>query len=90
MKVLKIGAIWCNTCNVMRPRWKELEAQNPELKTEYYEYDDNPELMQKLKISEELVPVFIFMGNDGKELDRVAGEVDKDKLQSLIDKYISK
>jgi len=34
MKVLKIGAVWCNGCLVMKPRWEELEKENPWLETE--------------------------------------------------------
>lgn len=41
MKVLKIGAVWCNGCLVMRPRWQEIEKENPWLKTEYFDFDED-------------------------------------------------
>ena len=41
MKVIKIGAVWCNGCLVMRPRWQEIETENPWLTTEYFDFDQD-------------------------------------------------
>lgn len=29
MKVVKIGAPWCASCIIMKPRWQEIEQENP-------------------------------------------------------------
>lgn len=87
MKVLKIGAVWCNSCNVMRPRWKELEAENTWLETEYSEYDDHPDVIEKYNIDDELMPAFIFLDKDGNELTRLTGEPSKEEIQGLLDEY---
>lgn len=87
MKVLKIGAVWCNSCNVMRPRWKELEASNSWLETKYYEFDDSPEVIEKYDIDDDLMPVFIFLDKDGEELTRLTGEPSVSEIQQLIDQY---
>jgi len=50
MKVIKIGAIWCNGCLVMRPRWQEIEKENPSLKTEYFDFDNDKDTVNKYKI----------------------------------------
>ena len=41
MKVIKIGAVWCNLCNVMKPRWQEIENELPWLETEFLDFDQN-------------------------------------------------
>jgi len=87
MKVIKIGAVWCNGCLVMRPRWAEIEKENPWLKTEYYDFDNDREAINKFKIESGKLPVFIFLDEDGKELLRLFGEIGKDKLLGEINKY---
>ena len=83
MKVLKFGAVWCAGCLVMKPRWKEIEAENPWLKTEYYEYDDSKEMVEKYGIDKNL-PVFVFLDKKGKEFLRLQGEPSKKDLIKII------
>lgn len=83
MKVLKFGAVWCAGCLVMKPRWKEIEAENPWLKTEYYEYDDSKEMVEKYGIDKNL-PVFVFLDKKGKEFLRLQGEPSKKDLIKTI------
>ncbi|HSV94584.1 MAG TPA: thioredoxin family protein [Spirochaetia bacterium] len=84
MKVIKIGAVWCNGCLVMKPRWQEIEKENPELITEYYDFDTDKETIEKYKIDSGVLPVFIFEDNQGKEIQRLTGEIEKEKLVQLI------
>lgn len=86
MKVLKFGAVWCAGCVVMKPRWKELEEKYPWLETRYYEYDDSQEEVAKWNIGENL-PVFIFVDKNDNEITRLTGEVPKETLEELIEKY---
>lgn len=83
MKVLKFGAVWCSGCLVMKPRWKEIEAENPWLATEYFEYDDNKEMVEKYNIDKNL-PVFVFLDKEGKEFMRMQGEPSKENLLKVI------
>jgi thiol-disulfide isomerase/thioredoxin len=87
MKVIKIGAVWCNGCLVMRPRWIEIEKENPWLNTEYLDYDKNREIMKKYKVESGKLPVFIFLGKDGNEIIRLFGEIEKKDLLKTVDKY---
>lgn len=89
MKVLKFGAVWCSGCLVMRPRWQEIEKEIPELKTEYYDFDKDKEMVNKYRIDEKL-PAFIFLDNTGIELFRLTGEVDKGKLVNIVKENIDK
>jgi len=84
MKVLKFGAVWCNGCLVMRPRWAEIEKENSWLKTEYFDFDKDKEMVQKYGISSGVLPVFIFLDKDGGEIVRLSGEVEKKELLKVI------
>jgi thiol-disulfide isomerase/thioredoxin len=84
MKVLKIGAVWCNGCLVMRPRWQEIEKENPWLETHYFDFDNDKETVEKYKIDSGVLPVFIFLDKNGTELFRLNGEIEKDILINNI------
>jgi len=88
MKVLKFGAVWCPGCLVMKPIWAEIENEI-NIDTEYYDYDEEMEMVNIWQIGDRL-PVFIFVDKDGNELERVRGEIKKEKLIELIDKYKEK
>ena len=85
MKVLKIGASWCSGCKVMKPRWEEIEKENPWLETEFILVDEHPEIMKEYQI--ESLPTFIFLDKEGKEIERVSGIIEKEKILELIEKY---
>ncbi len=78
MKVLKFGASWCAGCVVMKPRWQEIEAELPWLETEFYDGDEDVEMVEKYEVGN--LPVFIFLDKDGNEFLRLQGEVEKEKL----------
>lgn len=84
MKVLKFGAVWCAGCLVMKPRWQEIEKENPWLKTEYYDFDVDKEMVEKYKITKTL-PTFIFLDEQGNEFLRFNGEIDKKKIIETIE-----
>ena len=89
MKILKFGAIWCPGCLVMRPLWKKIEEENTWLETESFDFDKDKEAVSKYTIDSKL-PVFIFVGRDGSELDRLQGEKSKKEIMQLIDQYREK
>jgi len=84
MKVLKFGAVWCNGCLVMRPRWQAIEKENPELKTEYFDFDTEKEMIQKYQINSGVLPVFVFLDKNDKEILRLSGEIEKNDLLRII------
>jgi len=90
MKVIKIGAVWCNGCLVMKPRWQEIEKEDPSLVTEYYDYDTDKEIIEKYKVNSGILPVFIFEDTQGNEIQRLTGEIEKEKLVQLIKEYKDK
>jgi thiol-disulfide isomerase/thioredoxin len=89
MKVLKFGAVWCPGCLIMKPRWKEIEAENVWLQTEYYDFDNDKEVVNKYNITDTL-PTFIFLDKEDNEILRLNGEIDKDELVNLINQNRNK
>lgn len=67
----------------MRPRWAEIEKENPWLETSYIDYDKNKEDAKKCGVID-VLPVFIFLDKGGKELLRLKGEVSKSKIIEII------
>jgi len=84
MKVFKIGAVWCSSCLVMRPRWQKIEKENPWLKTEYYDFDQDREKIVDYEIKSAKLPVFVFLDKKGKEFLRLHGEKSKKELIEII------
>ncbi len=84
MKVIKFGAVWCPGCIVMRPRWKEIEEENPWLKNEYYDFDNDKEAVEKYKVEQNLL-VFIFLDKNDNEMFRLSGEPSREELLKLIE-----
>jgi len=82
MKILKFGAIWCKECLVMRPMWEEIEKEMPELKTKYYDADENPEVLEKYGV--ETAPMFIFLDKNDNEFLRLKGAQNKEDLIKII------
>lgn len=85
MKIIKIGAVWCPECLVMRPVWEEIERGMPELISEYFDADENSEVIKKYAV--ENIPTFIFFDENGNEILRLEGMQDKDKLLKLIEAH---
>jgi thioredoxin-related protein len=73
----------------MKPIWAEIESEMPDLETVYYDFDKDKEMVEKYQIDHKL-PVFVFLDNEGNEILRLTGEVDKDKLIDVINENIDK
>lgn len=86
MKVLKFGAVWCQDCIIMKPRWQEIEDENPWLLAEFYDVDKDPQAAKKHNVTDK-IPAFIFLDKEGKELLRLHGNVAKDELVKKINEF---
>lgn len=82
MKILKFGSVNCAGCAVMRPRWKEIEGEMPELETRYFEFEQDKKFFEEHNIA--TIPTFIFLDKDGKEIARLYGEIEKEELIKTI------
>ena len=89
MRVLKFGAVWCPGCIIMKPIWEEMEAEMSELKTEYFDIDENSDMAKQWEVSDE-IPVFIFLDKEGKEFARKKGQISKQELMDFIKENLEK
>jgi thiol-disulfide isomerase/thioredoxin len=88
MKVIKIGAVWCKDCLVMKPRWASIEKEIPELKTEYFDVDESSEVLDKYEIED--IPAFIFLDKNEGVILKLKGMQNKEKLVGLVRENMDK
>lgn len=85
MKIIRISAIWCPACLVMRPIMNEIESIFPNI--EHIEYDYDLDDISKYNVGD-ILPVFILEDND-KELVRIIGEKKKEEIINILKEYIN-
>ena len=85
MKIVKIGAVWCPGCLVMKKIWNNI-INNYELNVLELDYDMDNEEVKKYNVGD-VLPVVIFLDNNGNELERLIGEQKESKLIEVIEKY---
>ena len=81
MKIIRISAIWCPACLVMKKVWKNIDTSKYEIID--YDYDMDTLEIEKYNVGK-ILPVYIFM-NDDKEIKRIVGEISIDKLKKELD-----
>ena len=86
MKIIKIGAIWCPGCLVMKKVWNTI-LKDYELDILELDYDMDSEEVSKYNVGN-ILPVVIFLDKDNFELERLIGEQKESKLREVIDKYM--
>ena len=88
MKVIKIGAVWCPGCVIMKPRWEEIEKEMPELETEYFDADESKEILEKYEVKN--LPTFIFLDKNENVILKMENEVSKEDLLEIIEENKNK
>lgn len=88
MKIIKIGAVWCPGCLVMKKVWNNIMKDYPDLNIENLDYDFDSEEVSKYNPGK-VLPVVIFQDDDNNELERLVGEQKENILREKIDKYES-
>lgn len=72
IKLIRISAVWCPACLIMRPRMQEIEKKFPNFEHIEYDFDLDEEVIAKYNVGE-VLPVFILLDGD-KEVTRLVGE----------------
>ena len=86
MKIIKIGAIWCPGCLVMKRVWKNIMANYGDLNITELDYDMDNDEVSKYNPGK-VLPVVIFLDENNNELERLIGEQTEDILRRKIDEY---
>jgi len=87
VKILKFNAIWCPGCLIMRPIWKKVQSEYPEIELIDYDYDMDNDKILKWEIGQKL-PVAIILDKNDQEITRIIGEKSKKELISLIEEIV--
>ena len=82
MKIIKIGAIWCPGCLVMKKVWNNI-GKKYDLNILELDYDVDNNEVNKFNVGN-ILPVVIFLDNSGNEVERLIGEIKESKLIELI------
>ncbi len=81
IKVVRISAIWCAGCLVMKPRWDKVFS-NYQFEIIDYDYDFDRDKVAAFNVGK-IIPVLIFYKDD-VEVERVIGEKSINELESII------
>ncbi|XP_012259949.1 thioredoxin, mitochondrial [Athalia rosae] len=84
--IVDFYATWCNPCRMLTPRIESVVAEKQgKIILAKVDIDENTDLALNYEVGS--VPVLIAM-KDGKELERIVGLQDTDKLRQFVDKYV--
>ena len=86
MKIIRISAVWCPGCLVMKKIWKNIQDKYPDLEIRALDYDMDMDEVSKFNPGK-VLPVVIFLDNDNQELERLIGEQSEDTLVKKICEY---
>lgn len=83
--IVDFFATWCFPCTMMAPVFERLAEKNPSVKFAKIDVDDASDIANKYEISS--IPCIVFF-KEGKEVDRIVGNVSEDILEEKIDDYL--
>ena len=85
MKIIKVGALWCPGCLVMKKAWNNIQREYSDIEMIELDYDIDKKDIEKYNVGRE-IPVVIFLDNTDSEILRIRGEQDEDTLRKMIDR----
>lgn len=80
--IIRISAMWCSSCIIMKSRFNEV-IKNYNLDIIDYDYDLDEDKIKEYNIGE-ILPVYIKI-EDNKEIKRLIGEHSKQELIEFIE-----
>jgi len=79
MKLIKISAMWCPACLIMRNTLSNIDYDIEQIE---YDYDLDEDIVNKYNVGE-ILPVLILEDND-KEVARLIGEKSKEEVLDFL------
>ena len=86
MKIVKIGAVWCPGCLIMKKVWKNILTDYTDLDIVELDYDMDFDEVSKYNPGK-VLPVVIILDNNDQEVERLIGEKTEKELKMAIEKY---
>ncbi len=82
MKMIFITSMWCPSCLIMRPRYRDVLKNYPQVEVIEYDFDEDTNIVNDYQIGK-ILPVAIFIDNNS-EVKRIIGEKSPKELMKLI------
>lgn len=79
MKIVRISAVWCSSCIIMKSRLNEI-LKDKDIEVVDLDYDTDG--IEEYNVGD-ILPVIIKL-NDNKEIDRLVGEHSKKEIESFV------
>lgn len=83
MKLVRISSMWCTSCIVTYPIWKEIQETYPNLEYEELDYDLD-DVQEQVG---DILPVVILKDQE-QEITRIVGEKTKKEMLEILEKFI--
>lgn len=83
MKFVRITAIWCTSCLLMKKRWKNT-IERTSIEIEDLDFDFDEPSYAKYQIGS-ILPVVILLDDSGKEIKRMIGEKSIKDLETWLE-----
>ena len=82
MKIIKIGAIWCPGCLVIKKSIEKIKSNYPEIDLKELDLDFDEEEVKQYNVGD-VLPVLIFY-KDNEEYTRLIGESKYEDMERVI------
>ncbi len=82
MKIIKIGALWCPGCLVIRKSIDKIKENYSDIEIKELDLDFDEEEVKAYNVGD-VLPVLIFY-KDGEEYKRLTGESTYEEIESVI------
>lgn len=86
MKLVRISAIWCPSCIIMRPIYEKV-VSSFNLETKELDLDFDEVEVEPLNVGD-VLPVAILYNDKDEELCRIIGEKKLDQIEEVIKEYL--
>lgn len=80
MKIIRIGAVWCSSCLIMKSRFNDL-LKDKDMEIIEYDYDNATDIMNKYGIDTDILPIYIREDNS----KCIIGEKNKKEILEFIE-----
>ncbi len=82
MKIVRVSAIWCPSCILMRPIYDEI-VKKYNLESEELDFDFDEDKVLPLNVGNKLPVVIIYKDNEEKA--RIIGEKRRDEIEKVFE-----
>lgn len=80
MRIIRIGAVWCSSCLIMKSRFNNL-ATDENIEIIDYDFDEATDIMKKYNVNTDILPIYIR--EDNKKI--IIGEKNKKEILEFIE-----